>query len=255
MSRRPLIGVTKGEDGDLTGFACAWISLWLSGARPVAITAGAPREALEIDGLLLGGGSDVHPSLFETLPKEGYAYDRPREAVELDWLRRAAAADLPTLGVCRGAQLMNVAEGGALHMDLADTFRETHYPESWLEQLYFRKSIRVEPDTRLAAILGRAELKVSSIHKQAVGRVGEGLVVSARERNGAIQAVENPRRRFWLGVQFHPEFLFYREPFRRLFRAFVAEAALYRQRRGSRAVGAQAAGCGAGAEGPRPRRG
>jgi putative glutamine amidotransferase len=232
----PLIGVTKGERGDLTGFWCAWASLRLSGARPVAITAETPHDELALDGLLLGGGSDIHPALFQTSPKADYAYDLPREAMELAWLRRAGAVDLPTLGICRGAQLMNVAAGGALHMDIAAAFPGDRYPAHWFEQLHFRKIIRIEPDSRLAAIVGDDDLRVNSLHRQAVRRLGDGLTVAAREQNGAIQAIEDPSRRFWLGVQFHPEFLFYRARCKAIFQAFVAAAGEFAlERRGSAA--------------------
>jgi putative glutamine amidotransferase len=231
MAVRPLIGLTKGDRGDLTGFICAWLSLWLSGARPVAITANHPGHDLPLDGLLLNGGSDIHPMLFQTEPKTGYAYDLPREAVELAWLRRAGAADMPTLGICRGSQLMSVAAGGALHMDLAAAYSDTRYPTGWLEQIFFRKHVVIEPGSRLAAIVGPAELRVNSVHKQAVRLAGDHLKVSARERNGAIQAVEDPSRRFWIGVQFHPEFLFYRARSRAIFRAFVEAAQAYARTR------------------------
>jgi putative glutamine amidotransferase len=231
MARRPLIGVTKTDDGDLVPFICGWLSLWLSGARPVTITARSPRDELAIDGLLLGGGADVHPALFQTAPKTDYAYDLAREATELAWLRRAQAMDLPTLGICRGAQLMNVAAGGTLHMDLAATFRETRYPSHWLEQIFFRKRVGIEQGSRLCDILGGAELRVNSIHQQGIGRLGEGLRISAGEPGGAIQAIENPARRFWVGVQFHPEFLFYRGRCRRIFRAFVEAAARFAETR------------------------
>ena len=227
LTPRPLIGVTRPDSGDALSYACAWLSLWLSGARPVAITAKAPREDLALDGLLLTGGGDIHPALFQDAPKVGYAYDHGREAMELSWLRRARTGDLPTLGVCRGAQLMNVAAGGALHMDLALAFPRTRYPGHWLEQLVFRKRVTLDPQSRLAAAAGGADLWVNSIHRQAIERLGEGLVVTARESNGVVQAIENPSRRFWLGLQFHPEFLFYRKRCRRIFRAFVAAAAGY----------------------------
>jgi putative glutamine amidotransferase len=225
MPQRPLIGVTKPDRGDMAAFWAARLALALAGARSRALTAEAPGETLALDGLMLGGGSDVHPSLFRAAPKVRYPYDLKREAMELTWLRRAWAEDLPTLGVCRGAQLMNVAAGGALHLNMAETFPGTRYPSHWLEQIHFRKRIILEPGSRLAAIVGRDELRVNSIHSQAASHLGEGLTVCARETNGAIQAIEAPARRFWLGVQFHPEFLIYRRRYRRIFQAFVAAAA------------------------------
>jgi putative glutamine amidotransferase len=167
----------------------------------------------------------VHPALFDMAPKPAYAYDLGRDGMELGWVRRAHARDLPTLGVCRGAQFLNVAAGGGLHMDVTDAFSQTRYPQHWLEQTYFRKRVVIEPGSRLNAIVGADELWVNSIHRQAVQALGSGLRVAAREVNGAIQAIEDPTRRFWLGVQFHPEFMFYSPPIRRIFTAFVKAAA------------------------------
>jgi putative glutamine amidotransferase len=220
-----LIGVTKPDRGGVAAFWAARLALALAGARTRALTADTPGETLALDGLMLAGGSDVHPSLFRAAPKASYPYDRKREAMELAWLRRAWAEDLPTLGVCRGAQLMNVAAGGTLHLDMAKTFPQTRYPSHWLEQIHFRKRVVLEPGSRLAAIVGGDQLHVNSIHSQAVSHLGEDLRVSARETNGAIQAIEAPSRRFWLGVQFHPEFLIYRRRCLRIFRAFVDAAA------------------------------
>lgn len=225
MPQRPLIGITKPDRGDMAAFWAMRLALALAGARTRELTAEAPGEALALDGLMLGGGSDVHPSLFRAAPKAGYPYDLEREAMELAWLRRAWAEDMPTLGVCRGAQLMNVAAGGTLHLDMAETFPETRYPSHWLEQVHFRKRVILEPGSLLAAIVGGDELRVNSIHSQAASHLGEGLRASARETNGAIQAIEAPSRRFWLGVQFHPEFMIYRRRCRRIFQAFVVAAA------------------------------
>ncbi len=231
-SDRPLIGLTRPDGGDEAAFQAASLALRLSDARVIPLTARTPYEDVALDGLMLGGGADVHPPLFETAPKAAYPYDLAREVMELGWLSRAWAQDMPALGVCRGAQLMNVGAGGALHMDLAAAFQESRYPDHWLEQIWFRKPVRIEPGSRLAAILGPEPLHVNSIHNQAVERLGEGLTISARETNGAVQAIEAPGRRFWLGVQFHPEFMFYRRRFRRLFEAFVAAARDFRRRRG-----------------------
>lgn len=231
FATRPLIGITRPDRGDTLTYACAWLSVWLSGARPVAIRARSPREGLTLDGLLLTGGSDVHPALFHDKPKADYAYDLERETMELAWLRRARTADLPTLGVCRGAQLMNVAAGGALHMDVSIAFPRTRYPGHPIEQLVFRKVVKIQHGSRLAAAVGDQDLWVNSTHRQAIERLGEGLAATALEYNGVIQAIEDPSRRFWMGLQFHPEFLFYRRRSRMIFRAFVAATARYRRER------------------------
>jgi len=231
VTSRPLIGVTKPDRGDLGAFWAVRVALLLAGARSLALTATAPGETLTLDGLVLAGGVDVHPSLFQTAPMADRPYDHARETMELVWLRRAWASDLPTLGICRGAQLMNVAAGGTLHLDLARTFPQTRYPSHWLEQIHFRKRVLLEPGSLLAAIAGGDEMRVNSIHSQAADRPGRGLRASAHETNGSIQAIEDPSRRFWLGVQFHPEFLIHHRQCRRIFRAFAAAAAGARMRR------------------------
>jgi putative glutamine amidotransferase len=225
MARRPLIGVTKPNRGDRASFWAACLALRLSGARTLPITAERPGEDTRIDGLLLGGGTDIHPARFDKPPKPDYAYDLGRDEMELAWVRRAYGQDLPTLGICRGAQVLNVASGGGLHMDVAGAFTQTRYPQHWLEQAYFRKRVALAPGSRLRAIVGAGSLWVNSVHKQAIEALGDGLRISAREVNGAVQAIEDPARRFWLGVQFHPEFMLYRADMRRLFRAFVTAAA------------------------------
>lgn len=225
MAWRPLIGVTKPNQGDRASFWAACLALRLSGAHTIPITADKPGDGASVDGLLLGGGTDVHPSSFDMKPKPDYSYDLRRDAMELAWVRRAHSQDLPTLGICRGAQLLNVAAGGGLHMDVSGAFIHTRYPQHWFEQAYFRKRVVIAPDSRLRAIIGADVLWVNSVHKQAVHALGDGLKIAAREVNGAVQAIEDPSKRFWLGVQFHPEFMFYRAEIRRIFAAFVTAAA------------------------------
>jgi putative glutamine amidotransferase len=224
MPARPLIGVTKPSRGDLPAFWAVCLALRLCGARPIRLSVAPDDCAIALDGLLLGGGSDVHPAQFKAAPKPGYAYDLDRQALELAWITRARGLDLPVLGICRGAQLMNVAAGGGLLMDLVETFAPAGYPRHWFRQAYFRKRVTIAEGSRLHAIAGVSSLWVNSVHRQAVADLGEGLIATAWEENGVVQAIENPSRAFWLGVQFHPEFLFYRRPVRRLFTAFVNAA-------------------------------
>jgi putative glutamine amidotransferase len=225
MARRPLIGVTKPNHGDRLSFWAACLALRLSGAQTIPITADRPGEDVGIDGLLLGGGTDIHPALFDRSPKPGYVYDKGRDQMELGWVRRAYQQNLPTLGICRGAQFLNVAAGGGLYMDVKGAFTQTRYPQHWLEQVFFRKRVAIAPASRLRTIVGADSLWVNSIHKQAVEALGNGLIVAARETNGAIQAIEDPAKRFWVGVQFHPEFMLYRGAMRRIFEVFVQAAA------------------------------
>jgi gamma-glutamyl-gamma-aminobutyrate hydrolase PuuD len=220
--RRPRIGITKPESGDELAFLAMKVAVWVAGGSPIELTARAPRDPQAIDGLIFGGGADVYPVRYAGVPKPDYRYDIERGDMEVSWAAAAREHDLPVLGVCRGAQMLNVLAGGTLHPDLTP-FGARPSSHFW-ERLTRRERIRVLPRSLLAATCGRTELRVNSIHSQAVARLGAGLVVAAREENGLIQAIEDRSRRMWMGVQFHPEFLIYRAPFRRLFRALVVEA-------------------------------
>ncbi|WP_291844225.1 gamma-glutamyl-gamma-aminobutyrate hydrolase family protein [Caulobacter sp.] len=237
---RPIIGVTRPSVGDMLSYLAIALGIRLAGGRPVRLSS-TTWEGVTLDGLVLSGGSDVFPKRFQTLPKAGYRYDHPREQMELALLERALAEDLPILGICRGAQLMNVAAGGSLHMDVAERFHPTPYPQHWFRQIHFRKVVSITPGSRLHAILGCERLWVNSIHSQAVDRLGTGLTICAREANGVPQAIERTDRDFSIGVQFHPELLLHRRPFRRLFEALVLSAKARQRRWRSDAPGVQEA--------------
>lgn len=232
----PVIGVTKPSLGDNAAFAAIWLAVRLAGGVPLKLTAKRPHTDRWISGLILGGGSDVYPELYKGQPLPGGRYDRDRDEMEQFWARKAREENLPVLGICRGAQLLNVINGGTLHADIGAAFPDADYPSTLRGHAFYRKTIVIEADSLLHDILGAKERKVNSIHKQAIDRVGDGLVISARERNGLIQAIEDPRADYYLGVQFHPEFLVYRRPDRRIFRALVRAAAVRRDER-RRAIG------------------
>ncbi len=143
-----------------------------------------------------------------------------RDRFEIAVLETALPADLPVLGICRGAQLVNVVLGGSLVPDLRPLRRRTSNRRTPLA----RKTLLVEPDSAMEAILGARRLRINSLHHQAIDRLGAGLVVSGRDLDGFVQAVESPGRRFLKGVQWHPEYLPTREPHLNLFRALVDAA-------------------------------
>lgn len=152
--------------------------------------------------------------------------DPARDALELSLIDRALSAGRPVLGVCRGAQLLNVRFGGCLHQDVRPFYVETPH----LQTVLPRKTVRLAPDSRLAAILGPAPLAVNALHRQAVRCLDRGMRISAREESGVIQAVERIKEPFVIGVQWHPEFLPQDRRQRDLFAALVEAA-----RRASRA--------------------
>lgn len=164
------------------------------------------RHLLEgIDALMLTGGVDVDPALYGAERAE--RTDRPRtdrDTWELQLFEAATRAGLPVLAICRGLQLINVAQrGGTLHQHLPDVVgHERHSPTP---TTFGTTSVRVLPGTRLASILGEGDVAVACHHHQAIDAVGEGLVVGAVADDGTVEAVELPGERFVVGVQWHAE--------------------------------------------------
>jgi putative glutamine amidotransferase len=184
------------------------------------------EETLDaLDGLLFSGGADLDPSMYgaEAHPKTAGVREE-RDRAELALLRAALGRDMPVLAVCRGSQILNVARGGDLVQHLPEVVGDQKHKERLGE--FSEHDVEVSPDSRLGALLGdRAPVKSS--HHQGFGRIGEGLVVTARADDGTIEAVEDPSHRFALGVLWHPE----EGEDAVLFRALVHEARAYRAER------------------------
>ncbi|WP_425410725.1 gamma-glutamyl-gamma-aminobutyrate hydrolase family protein [Hyphococcus sp.] len=223
MSEKPVIGITKPTRGDFFAYAAIWLAVKRAGGRPMKLTAKHPKTDQWISGLVLGGGADIYPELYEGQPRQAASYDRDRDEMEKFWARRAHDERLPVLGICRGAQLLNVVNGGTLYENINDVF-ETEYPSSLPGHMFYRKAIDIMEGSLLARITGDTSRVVNSIHKQAVNRPGDGLKVTAKEKNGLIQAIEDPECAYYLGVQFHPEFLIYRKGDQKIFDALVNAA-------------------------------
>lgn len=189
---------------------------------PGDVASAAAIAVAGVDGLVLTGGADVDPAGYGAAAHA--ETDEPRadrDGWELALLRAALAVDCPVLAVCRGAQVLNVAQGGTLHQHLPDVLGEdTHRP---VPGTFGRVPVRVEAGSRLAAIVGETP-EVQCHHHQAIDRLGEGLVVTARAADGTIEGVELIGPRFALGVQWHPE----EAGDERLFAALVEAAAAVR---------------------------
>jgi putative glutamine amidotransferase len=128
---------------------------------------------------------------------------------------------MPVLGICRGAQVINVALGGTLHQHLPDVIGHTHHQLG--NAVFATSAVRTVPGTRLAALIGESS-DAQCYHHQAIDRLGDGLIVSAQDSDGVIEAVEIPGQNFVLAVQWHPE---ERLDDLRLFAAVVEAAAVY----------------------------
>lgn len=221
VEKRPLIGVSEPDNGGNISWFFLRLALFMAGAKAVRLSAGKAFDYRLCQGFILSGGKDIHPSHYQGIPKPRYGYDEARDRLELTLLRFAEEHQLPVLGICRGAQLMNIHRGGSLHLDIRKVYEESFYPSSTLAQVFYRKRVHILPHTLLSYCLNLHRCRINSIHSQGVHMLGRGLIINAQERNGSIQGIEDPALPFYLGVQFHPEYLIYAPPFRALFRAFV----------------------------------
>jgi putative glutamine amidotransferase len=201
-----------------------------AGAIPVVLApialAAVPSLVGRLDGLCLAGGPDLDPTLYGALERhpELGATNAEHDAFELAVARAADAAGLPILGICRGAQALNVARGGTLHQHVAG-HRQTESAGTPTQR------VAVAPDSLLAAITGAGDaLAINSFHHQAVDVLGAGLRIVARAADGTVEAVEDPSRPFVLGVQWHVETLTARAEQGALFTALVAAAGARPQR-------------------------
>jgi gamma-glutamyl-gamma-aminobutyrate hydrolase PuuD len=199
-----------------------------AGGRPVLIPPSddGVEETLDaLDGIVFSGGADVDPSIYGADPHpETDAPQARRDAGELSLLTGALERDLPTLAICRGFQLLNVARGGDLVQHLPE--KVGHDVHKQVPGVFAEHPVEVKGGTRLAAIVG-ARGEVTSHHHQAIGRLGDGLVETAWAADGTLEACEDPSQRFTLGVQWHPE----AGEDQRLFDALVDEARAYRAAR------------------------
>jgi putative glutamine amidotransferase len=210
-------------------------SLRLAGAEPLLMNreSDSPHDVVrDVAGILLLGGSDVDPALYDEPPHATFDSSEPgRDAYEIELIRLAVEQDVPLFAICRGVQVLNVALGGTLIQDIPSqapsTTRHTKIPDR--PKAIIAHEVTVAEGSRLQTILGRqltagATCGVNSRHHQAVKRAGRDLVVSAVAPDGIIEAVERPASRFCLGVQWHPENFWPTGEFLAMFRALLAAA-------------------------------
>lgn len=241
MTRRPLIGITPSPTtstlphGTFYRYCLADTyvrAVWQAGGNPVIIPWVADRAAEvldELDGLILSGGGDVEPAVFNAERHDRTdGIDAERDAFELALARSAVERDLPLLAICRGVQVLNVALGGTLHQhlpDLGDDLEHRQHEAGASQHDASHRVLLENLPNPLHDIAGATEIEANSYHHQALADVAPPLKVAARADDGTIEAVWHPAMRFGLGVQWHPEMLAATaEPHARLFDALVVAA-------------------------------
>ncbi len=228
--RRPIIGITLDHERSRERYELSYAvvdSVVLAGGDPVLLPfhdeATLPTF---IDGLLLSGGNDPDPAAWgEPWHPACNPVDPHREQHERRLALEARRRGVPTLGICFGMQVMNLIAGGTLAQHLPDvTGRNDHARGDlgWRR----RHDVAIRPNSVLARACGVVGLSVNTSHHQAVARVGPGLDASAIAGDGVVEAIEDRRRQFWLGVQWHPERLAAEETRHlRIFEALVRASA------------------------------
>jgi putative glutamine amidotransferase len=235
----------------------AWLmtalALRRAGARPLRITPANPCDPKRLDGFVIGGGTDVDPfhygeprkndtplqasehyswlewlvsfllTVFRTLfaAHSAQAYDPDRDHLEQHLIQYALYNDLPVLGICRGAQLMNVTLGGSLHQHIGHFYSQG---TGNIRSVLPRKSVSLVTGCQLQRILKMSTCRVNALHDQSINKLGDQLLVSAQEQSGVIQAIERNTHPYFLGVQWHPEYMPQSRVQQQLFRSLVRRA-------------------------------
>jgi putative glutamine amidotransferase len=237
IMHKPLIGITCGprdiNGAPFYGSRPTYIeSVTKAGGLPILIASNIDEETLRgiyehIDGVLLAGGGDIQPALYGMDNSHlAHEVDPDRDVAEINVVRWAAADDKPLFGICRGCQAINVALGGTLYRDIRAEYPGyngiDHALWGKFPRDHIAHTVRVEPTTHLATVIGESRPPVNSLHHQALRDIAPGLIASAHAEDGLTEGIEMAGARFFIGVQWHPEELYdTSEPMRRLFVAFI----------------------------------
>ena len=239
---KPKIAVTGPDKGGTIAWIFTKLAIWRAGGKAIRLSPSLTDKIPNFDGLILGGGADIDPNLYSTdelneareLSKTDknvlgwlrFPYlvislvisffrnilsldhsspvDSNRDTFEEKILKVALEKKKPVLGICRGAQFINVYFKGNLHKDISPFYDE--FPK--VDTIYPKKEIDVDPDSKLGSVIGSGRRRVNSLHNQAVYEEGKGIKIVAQETaTGIPQAIETDDDRFIIGIQWHPEYL------------------------------------------------
>src|SRR5512132_1813834 len=200
-------------------------SVELAGGRPLVVPpmeSGIEETLAALDGLVFSGGADIDPAEYGDDAHPMTTSQVWRDRAERALLEAALARELPVLAICRGMQMLNVLRGGSLHQHLPELVGHDGHRES--RGAFSEHEVTLAEGSKTAAVLG-PRIRVKSTHHQAPGRIGTELSAVGTAPDGTVEAVEDWRRPFAIGVLWHPE----EEQDKRLFEALVDEARVYRR--------------------------
>lgn len=178
---KPLIGVTEPAKGGYLSWCCIRTAVALAGGKAIKLTADKPQQAKILDGLILAGGSDINPALYGAPVVLTETYDHARDQLEQDWFKIMYTQSKPILGICRGAQMINVCLDGNLYESIRLICEEAKYPRNILSKIFARKPIAILPNSRLANLLKRplvyedAEDFLNAVHNDYQGTSAKPL--------------------------------------------------------------------------------
>lgn len=211
------VGVTKPKVGNRFSFFALKSILSYLRAEAIQLTFDREVDLESLDSIILSGGSDIDPTLYgESANSHNTKLDRERDRYEFEILEFALSRDIPVLGICRGAQLINIYLGGTLHPTILSFDEELIHKNS----IFPIKSVSIK-SSKLKDILNQESIIVNSLHNQAIDRVGDSLRAIAFSERNLIQAIESSEFKFLIGVQWHPEYLPYIKSQLRLFRELL----------------------------------
>jgi len=218
MAKKPLVGVCLPDSGNFFAYIFIRINLYIQKAKWVRLRPSSKNINFQkLDGLLLSGGSDIDPELYGG-DKDAHntILDKKRDKFELEMIDKAYKKKIPILGICRGAQLINIYFKGDLYPTILDLDEYIIHKNS----IFPIKNVVIKRFSKLFNIVQKEEVLANSIHNQAIKKVGEDLNVSATD-DKIIEAIEKKEYPFLLGVQWHPEYLLYSKEHRAIFKSFV----------------------------------
>lgn len=218
MDSKPLVGVCLPDNGNFFAYIFIRLSLYMQKAKWVHLRPSQNNINFDkLDALLLSGGNDINPELYGG-DKDAYntSLDKKRDFFELEMIDKAYKKRIPILGICRGAQLINIYFKGSLYPTILDIDEYIIHKNS----IFPIKNVVVKTFSKLFSIVKKENITANSIHNQAIKDVGKGLKTSATH-DQIIEAIEKKDYPFLLGIQWHPEYLIYLKEHRNIFKSFV----------------------------------